>query len=121
MDVYDVEGIELEAKNSGSGDININDVYLTSTLNIDLYGSGDISAYGKAHMGNYHLAGSGDIQADDLQVDLCYVTTSGSGDIYCFAWEHLNVTINGSGDVIYKGSPEVELVDDGSGDLIERN
>ena len=84
--------------------------------------SGDVSAYGKAHMGNYHLASSGDILADDVLVNLCYVTSSGSGDVYCFAYDLLNVTINGSGDVIFKGSPEtVELDDNGSGDLIERN
>lgn len=121
IDVYNVNGSHLDIVNSGSGDINVNDVFLTSTLNIDLTGSGDITAYGKAHLGNYHLAGSGDILADDLLVDLCYVTSSGSGDIYCFAYDLLNVTINGSGDVIYKGSPEVEIVDNGSGDLIERN
>ncbi len=122
MDIYNVDGNHLDVKNSGSGDINLNNVFLTSTLNIDLYGSGDIIAYGKAHMGKYSLAGSGDILADDLLVDLCYVTSSGSGDVYCFAYDLLNVTINGSGDVLYSGSPEtVELDDNGSGDLIERN
>lgn len=122
IDVYDVDGNHLDIKNSGSGDININNTYLISTLNIDLSGSGDVTAYGKAHMGNYHLAGSGDILADDMQVELCYVTSSGSGDVYCFAYDLLNVTIGGSGDVIYKGSPEtVEFDDNGSGDLIERN
>ncbi len=124
MDVNDVDGNNLEVKNSGSGDININNIFLTTTLNIDLYGSGDIAAYGKAHQGNYHLAGSGDILADDLQVELCYVTSSGSGDVYCYVYELLDVEINGSGDVLYSGpidASNIQLEDNGSGDLIERN
>jgi len=123
IDVFNVDGNHLDINNSGSGDITINDLFLTSEIKIDLNGSGDVIAYGKVHHGDYNLAGSGDILADKLLVDLCYVNSSGSGDVYCFAYDLLNVTINGSGDVLYSGPPDltIELVNNGSGDLIERN
>ena len=122
IDVYEVDGNSLDLENSGSGDININDLFLTSTIDIELYGSGDIIVYGKALIGNYDLTGSGDIMADNLKLELCYVNSSGSGDVYCFAYDLLDVTINGSGDVLYSGSPDaIELDENGSGRLIERN
>ena len=121
IDVFDVEGADFKIRSSGSGDIDLNSLYLTSEIEILLYGSGDILINGKANIGNYGLFGSGDILADDLQVDSCYVTSSGSGDVYCFVYDLLDVEINGSGDVLYSGNPEIVLDDNGSGDLIERN
>jgi hypothetical protein len=122
IDAYEVEGNHLHIINSGSGDINVNDLYLTSEIDIDLHGSGDVMAYGKVRHAEYNLSGSGDILANDLLADVCIVKSSGSGDVYCFAYDLLNVTINGSGDILYSGSPDtVELVDNGSGELIERN
>lgn len=121
IDVYGFNSNYLEIKNSGSGDIDLMDIYSPNTIDIVVSGSGDVSISGKARRGDYLLTGSGDIVADDLKVDECYITTTGSGNIYCYVYDLLNVTISGSGDVYYSGSPEIHLVNTGSGDLRERN
>jgi len=123
LDVYDIEGVNLEIENSGSGDISVNDAYLISEINIDVDGSGDVNISGKARYGSYNLDGSGDIIADDMRVDECEVRSSGSGKVYCFVYDFLDVVIDGSGDVYYTYSgerPEIEQEINGSGDLIER-
>jgi hypothetical protein len=121
IDVYNLKGDELTVENSGSGDININDLFLTSQISIKVDGSGDVSLYGKARYADYEVNGSGDILANDMKVDECYVRNDGSGNIYCFAYDLLDVEINGSGDVIYSGTPEVVQDINGSGSLIRRN
>jgi hypothetical protein len=124
IEVFNIDGINFSVKNSGSGDIDLNNIFLTSEIKISVYGSGDVMANGKADEGLYEIFGSGDILADDLQVNVCRVINSGSGDVYCYVYESLDVEINGSGDVLYSGPVDpsnIQLDDNGSGDLIERN
>lgn len=122
VDVEDFDCRFVEVSNSGSGRIDFYGLVSTSTVEIILSGSGDITLLGKAHTGDYTLAGSGSIHADDFKVDDCYATNAGSGNIYCFAYDLLNATIAGSGDIIYSGSPvEVEITDNGSGRVYDRN
>ncbi len=118
MDVSNFDCSDLYIENSGSGNIDLIDIYSTATVEIENNGSGNISIMGKAITGDYDLNGSGSIYADDLLVNECYADNSGSGDIHCFAYDLLDATINGSGDIIYSGSPDVIHQDDnGSGDI----
>ena len=121
MDIYDFECGNLEITNSGSGKIDMINVYSGETVGLNLYGSGSIYIGGKARVGEYVLSGSGDIMADDLMVDDCYVTNSGSGTVYCFAYDYLKATLSGSGDIIYSGNPPVtDFTDSGSGEIRSR-
>jgi len=121
MDVYDFECNNLDIVNSGSGKIDVINVYSGGTIGLNVYGSGSIYIGGKARVGEYVLSGSGDIMADDLMVDDCYVTNSGSGTVYCFAYDFLHATLSGSGDIIYSGNPLVtDFTDSGSGEIRSR-
>ena len=90
------------------------------TIDIVVTGSGDVNISGKALRGDYRLTGSGDIDAEDLRVNECYITSSGSGNIECYVYDLLDVIITGSGDVYYSGSPEIIEKNTGSGELRER-
>ncbi len=48
-------------------------------------GSGNINLNGKAIQANYSIAGSGNIQAADLQAENTDASISGSGNISCYA------------------------------------
>jgi hypothetical protein len=119
IDAYDFNCSRLEVTNTGSGDIDIRNL-VANTVNFVVSGSGSITANGKAEKANYLLSGSGEIYANDIKVNECYVTSSGSGDIYCYVIDKLNVTLSGSGDVIYSGSPVITKTDSGSGDIFKR-
>jgi hypothetical protein len=122
MDIYNFDCEYLEIENTGSGNIELTSIYATTTVDIRTDGSGDVSISGKARRGDYEVSGSGSIYAEDLLVDDCYATISGSGNIHCFAYLLLDATIDGSGDIIYSGSPDVvRQTVNGSGQVREIN
>jgi hypothetical protein len=122
MDIDDFDCNSLEISNSGSGNIDISNIYSTTTIDIEVDGSGDVKISGKARRGNYDVNGSGSIYAEDLLLDDCYANNTGSGNIYCFAYLLLDATVDGSGDIIFSGSPD-EVSEDinGSGSVRENN
>jgi hypothetical protein len=122
IDVYDFDCTSMQIVNSGSGKIDVVNLFSTNKVELELYGSGSIYVWGKARYGEYILSGSGDMVADDLKVDECVVWNSGSGNIYCFAYDYLTATLSGSGDIIYSGDPEFRVppVDNGSGEIRSR-
>lgn len=105
----------LDVTNSGSGNIDMTNFIISDLLNLDLSGSGTIIVDGKSSRAKYNLSGSGDIIADDMLTGDCSVSSSGSGDVRCFAYDTLEVFLSGSGDVIYSGSPQVTTHVTGSG------
>lgn len=116
IDEFDCNNVEII--NNGSGSIDFYGLISISTVGIALNGSGSITVIGKAHRGNLNLSGSANIWADDFRVDDCYATNSGSGNIFCFAYDLLDATVTGSGDIIYYGSPiHVVETDNGSGEI----
>lgn len=80
-----------------------------------------MNVWGKARKGEYFLSGSGDILSDDLRVDDCIASNSGSGNMYCFAYDYLKATLTGSGDIVYSGNPQVTDLDDKYGSGIIRS
>ena len=64
------------------------------------------------------IAGSGDVDLADFEVDDCEVSIAGSGDCEVNVSGSLQVSIAGSGDVKYKGDPDkVKSSIAGSGDV----
>ncbi len=103
----------------GSGVVNI--AAETSSLEVNLAGSGDIFLRGFADHTDLTISGSGTIHAYDLEQNNCLVNISGSGDIYVFVNELLDIHITGSGDVSYRGTPDIRTRITGSGSVINDN
>jgi hypothetical protein len=120
IDVYDFECENLEISNTGSGNIDLKGI-TSDHIDINLVGSGSVTIAGSANSGDYSLTGSGEIYADDMMVNDCEVSISGSGDVNCYALDHLNISITGSGDVFYSGTPALIINITGSGDVHKRD
>jgi hypothetical protein len=121
---------------SGSGNINATNAFTTSSMDMDVSGSGKITVTGMtADFADLKISGSGDINiqggtiheqklkiSGSGNIDLSNVaavksttTTSGSGDIRLQVSQSLNTTISGSGSVYYKGNPIIDTKISGSG------
>jgi hypothetical protein len=88
----------------GSGNITIADMD-GGAVELDLQGSGNITADGIVDSVSTKLGGSGNIMCGDLQAKSAAVKLPGSGNVTVFASESLDVTISGSGSVTYRGDP----------------
>ena len=93
--------VELEI--SGSG--NISATTTVETIDAKISGSGNIYLNGNAHETEFKITGSGSIYSYDLFQEICFSTISGSGNIYVNVSEMLDVQIFGSGSVYYIGNP----------------
>ena len=83
----------------GGGDITVEgDFPASDSLNISLFGGGDIDAYA--------------IDAEDVNISI-----KGGGDISVSASDNLNISILGGGDISYRGSPRVSKSIIGGGDV----
>jgi Putative auto-transporter adhesin, head GIN domain len=105
----------------GSEDINITGFSNGSTLNAQIYGSGDV----RVSNSNYQLAllavhGSGKIEAQGLQTKQAEVKIHGSGHTSISVADRLKAAIFGSGNIYYWGNPAVETSQNGSGRVIKR-
>jgi len=114
---FDVEAdlVRVGISGSGSADMNIFCDALVATIT----GSGDMYFHGLANRGDYRISGSGTIRADNMELNECYATISGSGSIYVTVLEYLEATISGSGSIYYYGDPSVSTNISGSGSVIK--
>ncbi|MCF8373755.1 MAG: DUF2807 domain-containing protein [Bacteroidales bacterium] len=101
---------------NGSGDIRLGAE--AEFIDADISGSGEIELWGTAHETEFKISGSGQIKSFDLISDKSFSTITGSGNIYVLAYDFLDVKITGSGNVYYKGNPGIHVNITGSGDLI---
>jgi hypothetical protein len=121
---------------SGSGNISTSDAFTTSSLDVDVSGSGKItvaditagyadlkiSGSGDIKIQNgaiteekLKISGSGSIDLSNVTAEKATTTTSGSGDIRLQVSQSLDATISGSGSVYYKGNPVIDTKISGSG------
>jgi hypothetical protein len=128
---------DLKITLSGSGTIDAGTIYNTTDVNIrhsasgrvdgnlingdrvevSLSGSGKMNLAGDALFADYSLGASGTIDALDLMVEDAESSITGSGKIFVYATETLDVIITGSGDVIYLGNPVITSHITGSGEV----
>lgn len=121
LDIYDFISQSFSATLTGSGDLKISDLVVTSSLKVDLSGSGDVDIDGKSNKADYYLTGSGDVNAANFLADVCYVNLSGSGDVELSFVSELTGMLSGSGDVYYIGDSEVVRIrNTGSGQVLQR-
>lgn len=108
-----VEGIQI----NGSGSATIKDVK-GDKLELEINGSGDISAVGNVKEFSAKINGSGDIDGSGVESDAASAAISGSGTIKVYANKSLSAAVSGSGDILYKGKPQVSKSIDGSGEVV---
>ncbi|MFH2141456.1 MAG: head GIN domain-containing protein [Bacteroidota bacterium] len=109
----------LELDISGSG--NINCQIDAGSIDAHIAGSGDMTLAGTSDESNFKISGSGKIRSYNLEQYNCHSDISGSGNIYVFANDLLDVDISGSGNVYYIGIPSVNTRITGSGSVINNN
>jgi hypothetical protein len=110
----------LEMDMSGSGKIEADGTFTDVHTMID--GSGDVILYGESQTTDLNISGSGMISAGELFTGTCHATITGSGTIYTWVKDLLEVDISGSGIVYYYGdAPVVNTHITGSGQVIKRN
>jgi hypothetical protein len=95
-----IDGLTL----SGSGNIDVSGV-ATPNLSVNLPGSGNIRASGRADELDVSIPGSGTAQLRALTARDVQTTVDGSGEITITATSSLSAVISGSGAVIYGGNP----------------
>jgi hypothetical protein len=121
---------------SGSGSINLDGKISSASADIQLSGSGKITASldsqnvgvalsgsgsvnlsGEVGSVNISISGSGDVNAKNLISDKSTVQIAGAGNVYLNTKEELNATVLGSGSVRYKGNPKLLVNKVGSGSV----
>lgn len=97
---------ELPAlKIKGSGDVSLVDLRQAG-LEIEIDGSGDVSADGQVEHLEVSIDGSGDVDARDLIAQRGRLNITGSGDIAAHVCQEVVARIAGSGDIVVRGNPE---------------
>lgn len=91
-------------KIKGSGDVTLLDLRQAG-LDLEIEGSGDITAYGQVAHLEVEIAGSGDVDASELIADRASLSVAGSGDIEAFIRSEVRARVAGSGDILVRGNP----------------
>lgn len=107
---------QFELEISGSAKVFSQDLDV-QTLLVDISGSGDVTASGKATTLNLLISGSGTVDFSGLDVGAASVEVSGSGKVLLGQVEKLDVAISGSGEVQYQGEARVQSRVSGSGQI----
>jgi hypothetical protein len=105
----------LDISIGGSGDIKL--AVEAKDISCSIGGSGEIDLEGTGNELSISIGGSGDVEAFNLSVQKCNISSAGSGDISVNVGEKLDVSMVGSGDVTYKGNPKISTSIIGSGDV----
>lgn len=110
--VYGPQPTELSMLGSGEATLDNLD---GGSLSIAAAGSGSANLQGSIAELTASVAGSGDIEADQLVCDKVTANIAGSGNMSLNVKSNLDVSILGSGNVTYKGSPAISKSIAGSG------
>lgn len=91
-------------KNKGRGDVTLLDLR-QAVLDLEIEGSGDITAYGQVAHLEVEIAGSGGVDASELIADRASLSVAGSGDIEAFIRSEVRARVAGSGVILVLGNP----------------
>ncbi|MBE9467274.1 MAG: DUF2807 domain-containing protein [Bacteroidetes bacterium] len=109
----------LQLDVSGSGKIFITELNATN-VSADVSGSGRINLKGKSELNklSFDISGSGKITCTEQTKHVTgSISGSGTGNVY--ATKKLDIDISGSGKVYYKGNPLINCDISGSGKILE--
>lgn len=99
---------ELLLRQYNNGRIVARDIKCTRLNASILAGHGTMFITGTAGVADYNVAGSGHLQADELQAETVQASITGTGAINCYATATLSVKGISSGMVSYRGKPTVK-------------
>lgn len=116
MSIDRVTGDSFEGGVAGSGNLSIGEVAV-GRLKMGIAGSGHVKARGSASQAQYEIAGSGDIDARNINAQSAAVSIAGSGDVSAHATRSAKVDIAGSGDVEISGGAKCTVSKAGSGQV----
>lgn len=88
----------------GSGNIILLDLKQAG-IELEIEGSGDITASGQVDSLEVSIAGSGDVDASDLIANRGHLSIAGSGDIRAYVSQAVTARVAGSGDIVVRGNP----------------
>jgi len=88
----------------GSGEVSLLELHQAG-LEVEIQGSGDITAFGQVGHLDVEIAGSGDVDASELVADRASLSIAGSGDIEAFVRNEVHARVAGSGDIVVRGNP----------------
>ena len=103
-DIYSEKNLETKTLNVGiygSGDVRL--AVDVSSLALEVVGAGDIRVSGRAKDLSIDISGSGDVDTSKLTAEKAVISISGAGDVSAYVTEDVDVSITGSGDVTIKG------------------
>ena len=86
---------------------------------VRVLGSGSLTLSGTCNYAEIIVEGSGSFNGSNLEIKTAEVYNMGSGSIYIWVIDRLNVKIQGSGSIYYKGNPLINSSIQGSGKLIK--
>lgn len=101
LDVFSPEDINFEISGSGRVQANV----IAENVSADISGSGNLKLDGSADELDADISGAGEIGALGLAAKEVSVEISGSGSADVQALEVLELDLSGSGEVRYKGNP----------------
>jgi hypothetical protein len=110
-----IKSTSLNSQVSGSGSIKA--TIQVSNFNAAVSGSGGITASGSASVSNLAVSGSGEFEGKNLKTDVTSVKVSGSGNLTVSVEKELNAKLSGSGNIRYSGNPKVNQSKSGSGSI----
>ena len=94
------------------------DVHLPVLNSISLHGAGNFTINnGSASEFNMALTGTGNIYAQNFQVQHLTITHSGVGTARIWATNSLNGNHTGVGNILYRGNPTKNIISTGIGDI----
>ena len=109
----------LDLDVSGSGKIMME--VMATDIKSDVSGSGNIDVAGKAKTIDIDISGSGGVYAYNLRTTSVKVNINGSGNAKVYPLSSLFARVSGSGSIYYKGEPEIESKISGSGQVLPKN
>ena len=110
-----LDGVSIK----GSGDVS-GEGLRGESLEVAVYGSGDITLSGDVQRLEVSVKGSGDVDLRKLKASEAKVSVMGSGDVDVHVTGELDASVMGSGDITYSGGPVVKQSVMGSGDIVAR-
>jgi len=106
-------------KLSGGGNIVVEEDSVLSNLEVNLSGSGNITAKGVVEELTARISGSGNINFSKMKVLDAECILSGSGNMFVMVENKLKARISGSGNIHYWGDPLLSSEIKGSGMIIQ--
>jgi len=116
-DKISTQTLTINAGGAINGSIHVN----VDILDITVGGAADFVFTGTASSANINLAGSGEINAENLQTENAIVNVAGAGTVDIAVSKTLNVIIAGAGTVQYIGNPRVSQSIAGVGRVRQRD